>query len=234
MGAGFTGRGVGPRGDVELERVHQLVADHVIGVGERTAHRQDDAAPDRFGDAAGAFADLARDGVGLLEVGMRRVEHERLAAAQLVAEHLLQARVPALGHARGDVDAFASRSDRSRCRSARSSGPGSRGSCTGPCCGRSTAPTHPVPSGRRRLPPPPPAGYAQSSRRSQLHLVQIDRRFARSGSAAQYFSIAPATSRRASASARSRSALVTASARRPPRYLTNQVLDRDRDQLTRR
>ena len=106
MGAGFTGRRVGPGGDVELERVHELVADHVIGVGERTAHRQDDAPPDRLGDAARAFTDLARDGVGLLEVGMRRVEHERLASAEFVAQHLLQPRVPALGHARGDVDAF--------------------------------------------------------------------------------------------------------------------------------
>ena len=108
MGAGLArARRRGLRRDVELERVHELVADHVIGVGERTAQRQDDAAPQRLGDAAGAFAELALDDVGLLEVGMRRVEHERLASAQLVAEQPLEPRVPALGHARGDVDPFA-------------------------------------------------------------------------------------------------------------------------------
>ena len=62
------------------------MADDVIGVGERAAERQDDAAPQRFGDAAGALAELALDRVGLLEVGMRRVEDERLPAAQLMAE----------------------------------------------------------------------------------------------------------------------------------------------------
>src|SRR5437867_584611 len=41
------------RGDVELERVDELVADDVIRVGQRTGERQHDAAPDRLGDAAG-------------------------------------------------------------------------------------------------------------------------------------------------------------------------------------
>ena len=96
----------GPRRDVELKRVDELVADHVIGVGERTAERQDDAAPQRLGDAAGAFAELALNRVGLLEVGMRRVQHERLAAAQLVREQLLEPRVPPFRHPRRDVDPF--------------------------------------------------------------------------------------------------------------------------------
>ena len=92
---------------VELKRVDQLVADDVVGVGERTAKRQHDAAAERLGDAAGAFAELALNRVGLLEVGMRGVEHERLPPAQLVAEHAAEPRVPAFGHPRGDVDPFA-------------------------------------------------------------------------------------------------------------------------------
>ena len=84
----------------------ELVTDHVIGVGERTAERQDDAAPERLGDAAGAFAQLALNGVGLLEIGVRCVEHERLAAAELVLEESLEARMPPLGQACRDVDAF--------------------------------------------------------------------------------------------------------------------------------
>ena len=58
--------------DVELKRVHELVAEHVIGVGERARHRQHDAALERFGDAARAFADQPLDGVRLPEVRGRR------------------------------------------------------------------------------------------------------------------------------------------------------------------
>ena len=59
FGPVLPGCGVRVRRHVELERVHQLVADHVIGVGERAAERQDDPPPQRLGDAAGAFAELA-------------------------------------------------------------------------------------------------------------------------------------------------------------------------------
>ena len=104
--AGLARLPTGPRRDVELERVHQLVADHMVRVGERPAHRQNDAPAQRLGDAAGAFAELALDDVGLLEVRMRRVEHERLAAAQLVLEHFLEPGQPALGHPGGEVDPF--------------------------------------------------------------------------------------------------------------------------------
>ena len=51
--------------------------------------------------------ELALNGVGLFEVGVGRVEQQRLPAAQLVIEQLLEARVPSLGHARRDVDALA-------------------------------------------------------------------------------------------------------------------------------
>ena len=120
VGAGFPWRAVGPRGDVELERVHQLVADHVVGVGERSAHRQHDPPADRFGDAARALADLSLDGVGLFEVRMRRVEHQRLAAAQLVSEHLLKGGRASAPPSARRCRRFRARSDRSRCRSARS------------------------------------------------------------------------------------------------------------------
>ena len=56
-------------GNVELERVDQLVSDHVIGVGERAGEGQHDAAADRLGHSARAFADVAANRVGLLEIG---------------------------------------------------------------------------------------------------------------------------------------------------------------------
>jgi hypothetical protein len=56
------------RGDVELERMNEFVADDVVGVAERAAHREDDPPAQRFGDAACSLAQLSLDGVGLLEV----------------------------------------------------------------------------------------------------------------------------------------------------------------------
>jgi hypothetical protein len=91
----------GRRGDVELEGVHQLVAEHVVGLGEPAAERHDDAPLEELGDAAGALTDVAGHGVGLAEVRGRRIQDERLATAELVVEHAREARVPALGHARG-------------------------------------------------------------------------------------------------------------------------------------
>ena len=66
------------RGHVVLEGVHQLVAEHVVGFGEAAGERQDDAALEHLGDAAGAFADVAGERVRLLEVRMGGVEDERL------------------------------------------------------------------------------------------------------------------------------------------------------------
>ena len=66
------------------------------------AERQDDPPANRLGDAAGAFADGAANGVGLLEVRVCRIEDQRLAPAQLVIERAPKARAPALRHARGD------------------------------------------------------------------------------------------------------------------------------------
>jgi hypothetical protein len=87
--------------DVELERVHELVAEHVVGLARRAGERQHDAALEHLGEAAGALADLAGRGVGLAEVRMAGVQDQRLAAAQLVVEQVLEAVVPALHHDRG-------------------------------------------------------------------------------------------------------------------------------------
>ena len=87
-------------GDVVLERVHQLVPEHVVGFRERPEHRHHDPPPQSFGHAAGAFADAGHD-VGLAEVRTRRVENERLRTREIVLQDLRQARVPALRHPRG-------------------------------------------------------------------------------------------------------------------------------------
>ena len=87
------------RRDVVLECMNELVAQHMVSFGKRSGQRQHDAPLQSFGDTAGAFADHAADDVGLLEVGVRGVEDERLARAHLVLEDAREARVPALGHA---------------------------------------------------------------------------------------------------------------------------------------
>src|SRR5262245_26452718 len=87
--------------------MHELVADDVVGIRQRTAEREDDPAPQRFGHAAGALAQLTRNDVVLLEVSVRGVQHQRLSSAQLMAEELLKPRVPSLGKTRRDVDPFA-------------------------------------------------------------------------------------------------------------------------------
>ena len=59
---------VGFAADVELKGMDQLVADHVIGIGDRSGERQHDAAANWFGDAASAFAQFFGDDVGLFEI----------------------------------------------------------------------------------------------------------------------------------------------------------------------
>ncbi len=88
---------VGP-GDVVLERVHQLVPEHVIARLDWTGKRQHDPALVGFGHAAGTLAELTHDGVGLPKVRTAGVKDECLASAQLVVEQLRQPRVPPLGH----------------------------------------------------------------------------------------------------------------------------------------
>ena len=74
------------------------MAEHVVGGLDRTGHRQNDASLVGFGDAAGALADLAFDGVGLAEVRPACIKDDRLPAAQLVIEDFRKPRVPAFGH----------------------------------------------------------------------------------------------------------------------------------------
>ena len=83
------------RGDVELEHVHQLMAQDVIVFGVVAGERQDHAIHERIGEAAGALSDQLRRGGGLLKVRRVRVEHDRL-AREGVIEHARQACVPAL------------------------------------------------------------------------------------------------------------------------------------------
>ena len=87
-----------------LKRVHQLVTDDVIGVGKRTRERKHDAAPQSFGDAASALADLPTDHVGLFKLDVRAIEDQRLTATQFVMKQPLESHSPPFGDARGDVN----------------------------------------------------------------------------------------------------------------------------------
>ena len=93
--------------DVVLKGVHQFVADDVVRVGERAGQRQHDSPPQRLGDATSPLAQLAFYGVGLLEVGVGGVQDQGLASTERMLEDLLEPGVPALGHARRDLDALA-------------------------------------------------------------------------------------------------------------------------------
>ena len=79
----------------------------MVGVRQGTAERQHDAAPQRFGDASRPLAELTLNNVVLFEVGVRRVQHQRLASAKLVLEYALETREPPFREPRGDVDPFA-------------------------------------------------------------------------------------------------------------------------------
>ena len=79
--------------------MRQFVADHVIGFAQGRAGRQDDTALEALGDAAGSFARLLPEHIGLLEIRRVGVDDQRLPAAQLVAQNRRQARVPPFRHA---------------------------------------------------------------------------------------------------------------------------------------
>ena len=95
------------RRDVVLEGMHKLVAENMVGLGQRAGERQHDAALHPLGDAARSLADHAADDVGLLEVRVRRIENEGLARLHLVLEDARQARIPALSHPADARGAFA-------------------------------------------------------------------------------------------------------------------------------
>ena len=67
--------------------MRDLVAEDLIGLGERGREREHDAAPGRFGDAADAFAEQSGDDVGLREFWLAAVEDQRLPASERMPEH---------------------------------------------------------------------------------------------------------------------------------------------------
>src|SRR5439155_22680176 len=79
--------------DVVLELVHHLVTQHVlqllVGAGEWQHH----PVLEELGDAAQALTG-GIDDVRLLEIGLRRVQDDRLASLEFVVQHTRQAGVP--------------------------------------------------------------------------------------------------------------------------------------------
>ena len=92
-----------PAGNIELEGVHQLVAEHAIGLRHRRRERHDDAPPHRLGDAANRIGHDAGHHVRLGEFGLASVDHQRLPLRELMVEHRRDPRVPALGELRRDA-----------------------------------------------------------------------------------------------------------------------------------
>jgi hypothetical protein len=88
-------------GEVELEGVHQLVTEHVVGGSVRVGERHDDPVLQGFGHTAGALGDEPVQRIGLLEVRVVRVEDEGLLDVEVVLEEPRVALVPALGQASG-------------------------------------------------------------------------------------------------------------------------------------
>src|SRR5262245_8239331 len=87
--------------------MNELMANHVIGIAERPAERQDNPAPEGLSHTAGSFAELTLDDVGLFEIRMRGVEHERLPSAQLMPENCLQTNQPPFRHPARNLGSFA-------------------------------------------------------------------------------------------------------------------------------
>ena len=75
----------------------QLVTDHVIGFERRCPQWKKDTPLEALGDT---FAPLHLGDIGLVVRGVVRVKNQRLATAQLVAQHRGYSRVPPFGHAR--------------------------------------------------------------------------------------------------------------------------------------
>lgn len=61
-----------------LKRVHQFVAEHVVGLLVGHGHREHHAVAQALRHAARAHADTAHDGVGLLKTSMVVVDDERI------------------------------------------------------------------------------------------------------------------------------------------------------------
>ena len=77
--------------------MHQFVSQDVIGLSKTSGEREHDPSFVEFGDAAGAFTEKTRYDVGLDELRMACVEHDRLALGELEVERLREPRVPPFG-----------------------------------------------------------------------------------------------------------------------------------------
>jgi hypothetical protein len=95
-------RAVGSSRDVELERVHDLVPEHVVGVGKAGRKRQHDAPLACIGETPGALLDQPGVDIRLLEAAVRPIEHDGLTSGEGMVEHDRQPRVPPLRHPPGN------------------------------------------------------------------------------------------------------------------------------------
>ena len=85
-------------GDVVLERVHELVAQHVVRVAHRLGERHDDPVLEALREPARRLREGRGRGVRLVEVRLVGIEDQRLPLVELVVEHRADAAVPALRH----------------------------------------------------------------------------------------------------------------------------------------
>ena len=85
--------------DVKLERVNELVPDHVIRLVEGAREWKHDASLQDLRHTARGLADLPEHRVGLLEIGMAGVQDQGLSTLELVVQQTAQASIPALRHA---------------------------------------------------------------------------------------------------------------------------------------
>jgi hypothetical protein len=85
-------------GNIELERVHQLMAEDVVGFRQRAAEWEDHASLQDLGHTARGFAEVALKRIGLSKVGGARVHDERLARAEVVVQQARQTGIPPLRH----------------------------------------------------------------------------------------------------------------------------------------
>ena len=91
-------------GDVELERVHELVPQNVVRLGQGAGKRKHDTSLQHLRHTTRRLAELSEDGIGLLEVGVAGVQDQRLATLELVIQQAADASIPALRHAAGFPD----------------------------------------------------------------------------------------------------------------------------------
>jgi hypothetical protein len=119
--------------------VDQFVSEHVIRFAETGGKRQDDASFLVLSDAADAVAEPVRNDIGLRELRVARVQHDRLTLGEGVIEAPREAVVPALGQPAGLHHGFAIRGVVIDVEVRRLENPENRNSRSAPCCARTTA-----------------------------------------------------------------------------------------------